>query len=119
MKKFKVTAVREPKAVEYNDWDGNYVVPGFALLRSTEPVPVAKLPGAELEQFGHETAFIAVHMPLRDFRRLPGPLRKGDFVDLPDEWITFQHRWRSDRKQGLCHARIQPHRTAVDVQRTS
>lgn len=108
MTKFKVTMVREPRAVEYNDWDGNYVVPGYALLRSVEPVPVAKLPGAELRQFGHETAFIAVRMPLRDFRRMLGPLRKGDFVDLPDGWLTFQHRWNSDRKQGLCHARISP-----------
>lgn len=108
MVKFKVTMVRSPRAVEYNDWDGHYVIPGYALLRSVEPVPVAELPGAELRQFGHETAYIAVRMPLKDFRRFLGPLRKGDLVDLPDGWLAFQHRWNSDRKQGLCHARISP-----------
>lgn len=108
MVKFKITKVQEPKAVEYNDWDGNYVVPGYALLRSVEPVPVAELPGAELRQFGHETAYVAVRMPLKDFRRFLGPLRKGDFVDLPEGWLVFSRRNGPDRKQGLCHARVKP-----------
>lgn len=108
MRKFKVTAVREPRAVEYNDWDGSFVVPGFVHLRSVEPVPVAELPDAELGQYGHAAAFIVVYMRLRDFRRFLGPLRKGDFVDLPEGWLTLLRRRNSDRRQGLCHAWVKP-----------
>ena len=101
--KFKILKIKNPQTVEYNDWDGRYTVPGFARLRSVEPVPVADLPGAGNRQFGHETAFVEVQLKLRDFRHVAGSAKKGDVIDLEP---IFYNRNKSDRKQGLCRARI-------------
>lgn len=104
--KFKIVTIHKPRTVECNEWD-SFTIPGFVILHSAETVPVANLPCAEQEQFGHKMATVCIRIKMKDFRRLfPELLNKGDFVELPYSWMTFQYRWKSNLKQGLCTARL-------------
>jgi hypothetical protein len=100
---FVVTRVEEARYVDVNDWTG-YHVPGKVVLHTVDQIPVDRLPGAELEQYGHTDAEGHARLRLREARRLLGrDAEVGDFI-VADAGV--EHRNNGQRKAGVFYCRI-------------
>lgn len=95
-----VTRVQSPGYVEMNDFSG-YRVPGKVVLHTVKDVPVDRLPGADLEQYGHAVAHGTARIHPKDAERLLGHRpRKGDRVTVE---TGIAHRNRGMRRGGFFH----------------
>lgn len=100
---FKVTRVIAPKYTDCSISDcfpDGFYTPGYAILRTTEEIPVARLPSAECRQFGHETASGVLKLSIRSLKSIvKKPLKKGDIVSLTVEMCRLRNKIA--RKEGL------------------
>lgn len=100
--KFVVTRVIKPDYVELNSFSG-FHVPGRVNICTVERIPVDQLPGADLEQYGHQDAQGFSRLNIREARRLLGhDARAGEVFEAE---ARVNHRNRGMRKGGSfeCH----------------
>lgn len=83
--------------VDLNNFNG-FRVPGKVVLKTASPVPVSMLPGADLNQYGHEHATGTVRIHPEQARRLFGhdPVR-GEKITVE---ARVNYRNRGMRKGG-------------------
>ena len=95
-----VSKVVQASYVDLNDFNG-FRVPGKVVLKTTAPVPVSELPGADLNQYGHEYANGTARIHPKDARHLFGhdPVR-GERITVE---ARINHRNRGMRKGGFFH----------------
>lgn len=98
--KLKVTSVRGGRYIDCSISDcfpDGFWEPGKANFRTMDEFPVESLPQAELEQFGHETAYGVASMSLRTAGQRFGRVHVGDVFEVEPR---STRRNRAMRKSG-------------------